>query len=134
LTVPTAQASSVATYEPSAADYYINYAPPMVEDTPEDPAVPGSDKRLSRTQKFDRKFKSGNPAAGRILAARERQAIKTGRNPADFIFKNSKQTRTAKLLTLLVEFNDSANDDFSGFSRPRTVGSAPDDCVTEPAG
>ncbi|MEV4112888.1 immune inhibitor A domain-containing protein [Nonomuraea sp. NPDC049695] len=135
LSVPTAQAASAANYEPTAADYYINYAPPAVEKDPQEPSVnDGKQRSLTPAQKFDRKFTSGNPAAGRILAARENQAIKTGRNPAEWIFKNSKQTRTAKLLTILVEFNDQANDDFSGFNRLRTVNSGPDDCVVEPAG
>ena len=37
----------------------------------------------------------------------------------------------AKLLTLLVEFNPNANDDFSGWSRPDPDN--PAECVTEPA-
>jgi immune inhibitor A len=135
LTVPAAQASSVARYEPTASDYYINYAPPRDEKQPEDPSLQGANKRsLSPAEKIDRKFSSGNPAAARVLAARENEAIRTGRNPADWIFKKTKQTKTAKLLTLLVEFNENANDDFSGFNRLRTVDSAPDDCVVEPAG
>ncbi|HEX4815874.1 MAG TPA: immune inhibitor A domain-containing protein [Nonomuraea sp.] len=135
LSVPGAQAASVAVYEPSAADFYINYAPPQAEKDSENPRpVDQRSRSLTPAQKFDRKFSSGNPAAGRILAAREREAIKTGRNPAEWIFKNSKQTRTAKLLTILVEFNEQANDDFSGYNRLRTVHSAPDDCVVEPPG
>ncbi|WP_327091366.1 immune inhibitor A [Nonomuraea sp. NBC_01738] len=128
--------ASIARYEPSAADYYINYAPPLVEKDPADPAVPGTKNAriASPAQKIDQKFTSGNPVAGRVLAARENQAIKTGRNPADWIFKNAKQTKQAKLLTLLVEFNENANDDFSGFNRLRTPDSPPDDCVVEPPG
>ncbi|MEV6153630.1 immune inhibitor A domain-containing protein [Nonomuraea sp. NPDC052129] len=134
LTVPAAPASA-ARYEPGASDFYINYAPPSVEETPDEPLLPNQKARsLSPAQKVDRKFTSGNPAAARVLAARENEAIKTGRNPADFIFKKSKQTRVAKLLTVLVEFNEQANDDFSGYNRLRTVNSAPDDCVVEPAG
>jgi immune inhibitor A len=135
LAVPPAQATSVATYEPTAADYYINYAPPQVQKDVKEPSL-GNQKARSLTpaEKFDRKFSSGNPAAGRVLAAREREAIRTGRNPAEWIFKKSKQARTAKLLTILVEFDDQANDDFSGFNRLRTVDSAPDDCVVEPPG
>ncbi|GAA3540807.1 immune inhibitor A [Nonomuraea rosea] len=134
LSVPTAQASA-ADYEPGASDYYINYAPPRVDKDPKEPAVNDQQQRsLTPAQKFDRKFTSGNPAAGRILAAREDEAIRTGRNPAEWIFKNSKQTRTAKLLTVLVEFNEQANDDFSGYNRLRTVNSDPDDCVVEPPG
>ncbi|MEU1719393.1 immune inhibitor A domain-containing protein [Nonomuraea sp. NPDC005692] len=135
LTVPAAQATSVASYQPSAADYYINYAPPRVEKEPQEPGLnKGKARSLSPAEKFDRKFVSGNPAAARVLAARENQAIRTGRNPAEWIFKNSKQVKTAKLLTVLVEFNEQANDDFSGFNRLRTTDSPPDDCVVEPPG
>ncbi|MEU0571212.1 immune inhibitor A domain-containing protein [Nonomuraea sp. NPDC005983] len=117
------------------SDYYINYAPPRVEKDPDEPSLSKNKARsLSPAEKLDRKFVSGNPAAARVLAARENEAIRTGRNPADFIFKNSKQKKTAKLLTLLVEFNEQANDDFSNFNRLRTVDSAPDDCVVEPEG
>ncbi|MFI7420613.1 immune inhibitor A domain-containing protein [Nonomuraea sp. NPDC049684] len=135
LTVPAAQATSVASYQPTAADYYINYAPPRVEKEPQEPGLnKGKARSLSPAEKFDRKFVSGNPAAARVLAARENQAIRTGRNPAEWIFKNSKQVKTAKLLTVLVEFNEQANDDFSGFNRLRTTDSPPDDCVVEPPG
>ncbi len=75
----------------------------------------------------------GNPVAARVLAKHERQAIKTGKNPWDFIYKKSKTTKQAKLLTLLVEFNDQANDDFSGWSHPKTINDV-NDCVTEPPG
>ncbi|MFI9555774.1 immune inhibitor A domain-containing protein [Nonomuraea endophytica] len=128
--------ASIARYVPSAADAYINYAPPRVEKTLEEPPTPGSPaaRSLSPAQKFDQKFTSGNPVAGRVLAARENEAIRTGRNPADWIFKKSKQTKTAKLLTLLVEFNENANDDFSGYNRLRTPDSGPEDCVVEPPG
>lgn len=134
LSVPGAHASSVANYEPAASDFYINYAPPRDEKDPADPKVTDQKSRsLTPAEKFDRKFTSGNPAAGRILAAREAQAVKTGRNPAEWM-KKADQTRTAKLLTVLVEFNDQANDDFSGFRRPRTTNSGANDCVTEPPG
>ncbi|KAB8185768.1 M6 family metalloprotease domain-containing protein [Nonomuraea phyllanthi] len=135
LSAPTAQASSVASYEPTAADYYINYAPPAVGKDPKEPSVnQGNRRSLTPAEKIDRKFTSGNPAAGRVLAKREDEAIRTGRNPAEWLFKKTKQTRTAKLLTILVEFNEQANDDFSGFNRLRSVNSGPDDCVVEPAG
>nr|WP_311132601.1 immune inhibitor A domain-containing protein [Nonomuraea gerenzanensis] len=133
LATPPAAATSVAEYQPTAADYYINYAPPAVPDDPEQPTLNEARSRsLTPAQKFDRKFNSGNPVTGRILAAREDQAIKTGRNPAEWIFKNTKQTRTAKLLTVLVEFNEQANDDFSGFNRLRSTQGEADDCVVEP--
>lgn len=118
---------SVVLYQPGAADYYINYAAPRDEPSPADPAV-------SLAQRVDRKFAGGNPVAARVLAARESQAIRTGRNPAEFLFKNARTARTARLLTLLVEFDERARDDFSGFRRPSAVNSGPGDCVEEPQG
>ncbi|NUP80722.1 MAG: protease, partial [Nonomuraea sp.] len=83
LSVPAAEATSVANYQPSASDYYINYAPPRVEKDPREPSLSkGKARSLTPAQKFDRKFVSGNPAAARVLAARENEAIRTGRNPA----------------------------------------------------
>ena len=50
-------------------------------------------------------------------------------------FKKAPSTQTARLLTVLVEFNPNANDDFSGFNRIIDINStAGVDCVTEPAG
>ncbi|GII92313.1 protease [Sinosporangium siamense] len=129
--------SGRADYRPAAADYYINYVPPQVEREVKEPAAPGKNAKaqgLSRAEIADRKFASGNPATARVLASHEQRALRTGSNPADFIFKQTPRRQTAKLLTLLVEFNDQANDDFSGFSRPRSVDAAAGDCVTEPAG
>ncbi|MEU6998491.1 immune inhibitor A domain-containing protein [Nonomuraea sp. NPDC046570] len=132
--VATAAPDPGARYLPSAADHYINYAAPAEGDNPAEPGLPGKSAKQSLGSKIERKFTSGNPAAARVLAARENQAIKTGRNPADFIFKKAGSTQTAKLLTVLVEFNEQANDDFSGYNRLRTPRSAPDDCVVEPPG
>ncbi len=73
----------------------------------------------------------GDPAAARVLAAREQEALRTGRDPAALA---GRRPRTAKVLAVLVEFDDRANDDFSGFERPRVVGGDPYDCVTEPPG
>ncbi|MFI6453249.1 immune inhibitor A domain-containing protein [Streptosporangium amethystogenes] len=128
--------SSVARYQPTAADYYINYAPPRDEPEVGDPAVPSAKARKTTpSRKIDRKYSEGNPVAARVLAGREAEAIRTGLNPADLLFKKAKTPKTAKLLTLLVEFNDQANDDFSGFSRPASVTSEdPAECVTEPPG
>ena len=127
---------SVARYEPTAADYYINYAPPRDEPEVDDPAVPsGRARKAGPARKVDRKYSEGNPVAARVLAAREAEAIRTGKNPADLLFKKARTVKTAKLLTLLVEFDDKANDDFSGFSRPGSVTSEdPAECVTEPPG
>ncbi|WP_433500682.1 immune inhibitor A domain-containing protein [Sphaerimonospora sp. CA-214678] len=126
-----------AGYQPSAKDHYINYAPPRIQSdtTLIDERVPdkGARRTLALAHSIDRKFAMGNPVAARVLAKHERQAIRTGKNPWDFIYKKSKTTKQAKLLTLLVEFNDQADDDFSGWSHPRTTADV-NDCVTEPPG
>lgn len=124
--------TSVARFTPSATDHYINYSPPRVEPEERQPRLDRRGRIIA--ERFGRKHRKGNPITGRILAAREAEALRTGRNPAEFIFKKSRQTQTAKLLTLLVEFNEKAHDDFSGFRRPRTVLGDPEDCVTEPPG
>ncbi|MEU0521666.1 immune inhibitor A domain-containing protein [Streptosporangium sp. NPDC006007] len=127
---------SVARYEPAAADYYINYAPPRDEPEVGDPAAPTSGaRRISPSRKIAQKYSEGNPVAARVLAAREAEAIRTGLNPADLLFKKAKTAKKAKLLTLLVEFNDKADDDFSGFKRPADSRSEdPAACVVEPPG
>ncbi|MEV0423060.1 immune inhibitor A domain-containing protein [Streptosporangium canum] len=128
--------TSAARYQPTAADYYINYTPPRDEPGVDDPAAPNAKARkVSPSKKIQQKFSGGNPTAARVLAAREAEAIRTGLNPADFLFKKAKTTTSAKLLTLLVEFDDKANDDFSGFVRPPDARSEdPAECVTEPPG
>ena len=78
-----------------------------------------------------RKGASGFPLAAKQLGKLEAQAIQTGKNPRQL--KQSKGTQTAKLLTVIVEFNENANDDFSGWSRP-TDYVTDEPCVTEPAG
>ncbi|GAB3900847.1 immune inhibitor A domain-containing protein [Microbispora bryophytorum] len=132
-----AAAAPTAGYQPSAKDHYINYAPPRVQGdfttTEEKVPAQGAKRTAALAKAVDHKFASGNPVAARVLAKHEKQAIRTGKNPFDFIYKKAKTTRTAKLLTLLVEFNDQANDDFSGWSHPRTIDDV-DDCITEPPG
>ncbi|WP_308170151.1 immune inhibitor A domain-containing protein [Acrocarpospora catenulata] len=134
--------TTVADWVPSASDHYINYASPMVQDDVGDAGaerVPTGANNRSGTpgqiaaERFDRKFASGNPAAARVLAGREHRAIRTGQNPFEFIYKKAKTKQTAKLLTLLVEFNENANDDFSGFSRQKST-AEPNTCVVEPPG
>ncbi|GII83163.1 protease [Sphaerisporangium siamense] len=130
--------TTVARYQPKPSDYYINYAPPRVQS---DIAAKSSEKvqtnaRLRgapNAEQFDRKYSEGNPVAARVLAKREQEAVRTGKNPSEWLYKKAKTTTKAKLLTLLVEFNENANDDFSGFSHPKTINDA-NDCVTEPAG
>ncbi|WP_309227141.1 immune inhibitor A domain-containing protein [Micromonospora thermarum] len=83
-----------------ADEFYINYAEPAVQ--------PDTDGR-------EVKGKGGIHAP----AVAEAEAIKTGKSPRQI--KAAKGTQTAKLLTLLVEFNENANDDFTDVMVPKTV-------------
>ena len=137
LGISTVSASEAAPqYQPQASDFYVNYAPPMVEKDSHGAEV--KDENGVYRPRFDdlafaidRKFSKGNPRAAKQLAKLESEAIRTGKNPRQI--KEARGTQVAKLLTLLVEFNENANDDFSGFRHPKTTGDV-NDCVTEPAG
>jgi hypothetical protein len=72
-----------------------------------------------------------NPVAPRLQAGDQQERLgKLARGAGTA--KHAPSTQTARLLTVLVEFNPNANDDFSGFERPTFVGA--EDCVTEPPG
>ena len=81
-----------------------------------------------------RHHSTGFPAAAKELARREAIADAKGVSPLRTMKKSgaSKVTK-AKLLTLLVEFDPEANDDFSGWEKPDDP-SDPTGCITEPAG
>ncbi|HEX6968853.1 MAG TPA: immune inhibitor A domain-containing protein [Micromonosporaceae bacterium] len=120
---PSAQEASAAPAVIGADEYYINYAEPRVQPDSNGPEVKGKDgiyrPALDRARAFDRKHSQGNPVTARQLAKLEAKAIKTGKNPRQI--KQAPQTQVAKLLTILVEFNDNANDDFTGVMVPKTV-------------
>ena len=75
---------------------------------------------LEKAWDYERKNTGGNPKAAKRLAALEQKAIKTGKNPRQ-IKQTKAGTQTAKLLTILVEFNEAANDDFTNVMVPKTV-------------
>ncbi|NES26262.1 M6 family metalloprotease domain-containing protein [Micromonospora terminaliae] len=118
-----AQTSGGARATIGADDYYINYAEPEVQPDTPGKEVKGKDgvftSPVDAARAYDRKFAGGNPKAARELAKLEAKAIKTGQSPRQI--KQAKGTQTAKLLTLLVEFNDKANDDFTNVYVPKTV-------------
>ncbi|WP_446217922.1 immune inhibitor A domain-containing protein [Micromonospora sp. IBHARD004] len=118
-----AQTSGQARATIGADDFYINYAEPEVQPDTAGKELKGKDgiftSAADEARTYDRKFAGGNPVAARELAKLEAKAIKTGQNPRQI--KQAKGTQTAKLLTLLVEFNDHANDDFTGVMVPKTV-------------
>ncbi|MGW5667467.1 immune inhibitor A domain-containing protein [Micromonospora sp. NPDC003776] len=126
LTVTGSAAAQEAGRAPAtigANEYYINYAEPEVQPDTAGKEVKGKDGiyagAADEARAYDHKFAGGNPVAARELAKLEAKAIKTGQSPRQI--KQAKSTQTAKLLTLLVEFNDQANDDFTNVMVPKTV-------------
>ncbi|HSR28434.1 MAG TPA: protease, partial [Actinomycetes bacterium] len=79
-----------------------------------------SAKVMAQANTFDRKHSAGNPPAAEVLGALEARSAKTGKSPR--FYKQAPSTQTARLLTVLVEFDPNAGDDFSGFERPAFVG------------
>ena len=147
--VPAIKARTTSTNAALAmkpSDYYLNLAAPLIDsDVSRDGRVPrnrpsealasGPTNDLQRWWGQQvQKHSGGFPVAARGLAQAEARALQNGNvNPNRFKKAPSKQT--ARLLTVLVEFNPNANDDFSGFNRIIDINSvAGTDCVTEPAG
>jgi len=114
-------------------DSYINYVAPRAERPVSDEVKidrktgkvtrTTSKDALAQAYAVDRKYAKGNPVAARQLAKLEAKAQKTGLSPMQIKsqYKGAKATQTARLLTILVDFNDSANDDFTGTMVPETV-------------
>jgi immune inhibitor A len=108
-------------------DFYINYVAPRVEASTDGKEVKGEDgifrpagnAAYDQALAIDRKYAQGNPRAASALANLEAQAQKTGTSPRQI--KQAKGMQEARLLTILVEFNDAANDDFTGVMVPETV-------------
>ncbi|WFF08188.1 immune inhibitor A [Micromonospora sp. WMMD1076] len=126
LTVTGSAAAQPARSAPvtiGADEHYINYAEPEVQPDTGGREVKGRDGVFSspadEARAYDRKYAGGNPIAARELAKLEAKSIRTGHSPRKI--KKAKSTQTAKLLTLLIEFNDKANDDFTGVMVPKTV-------------
>ncbi|MFE5670268.1 immune inhibitor A domain-containing protein [Agromyces sp. NPDC056523] len=133
-------ASGMATAAPQgtevsidASEYYMNYAAPHAEaafGTDETVSAgsakgtPGADAAIEKADALDRKFSQGNPQAARGLAKLEAKSIETGKSPKQL--KAAGSTQEAKLLTILVEFNEDANDDFTGLQVPTAFGAT--DC------
>jgi len=118
-------ASKSARHTPTSHDYYINWVEPKVQQNTNRVEAFGEANvnagGLDSVTAYDRKFAEGNPVAGRALAMIEAEAVRTGKNPKEIRYKNADETQVAKLLTILVEFNPNANDDFSGTMVPQAV-------------
>ncbi|MFB6611325.1 immune inhibitor A domain-containing protein [Agromyces sp. NPDC056379] len=97
---------------------------------------------IERAEAFDQKYSQGNPVAAKGLATLEASSMETGKSPRQLKqerdkghkgnkgnhhkkpeYKEAETTQEAKLLTILVEFNANANDDFSGTYVPTEFGS-----------
>ena len=123
-------------------DYYFNnIAATDGDPAAEDQRVAGQAKGKAKAQptqpaaqaKQDRS--TGFPPAAKQLARREALATTKGVSPRKTArAAGEAAVQRAKLLTLLVEFNPNANDDFSGFERPDDPLAPSGECVTEPAG
>jgi len=113
----------------ASVDYYINYVAPRAERSTDGEEVPGASgilgpatafgSPLDRALAIDRKFAGGNPRDAKQLAKLEAEALKQNVSPRQI--KNAKGQQQAELLTILVEFNNTANDDFTGTMVPETV-------------
>jgi immune inhibitor A len=106
---------------------YINYAAPHVQPSSDGKEVKGADGvfrpagsgAFDQAMAIDRKFAGGNPRDAAVLAKVEEKAQKTGKSPRNI--KQAPSTQEARLLTILVEFNDEADDDFTQTMVPETV-------------
>ncbi len=106
---------------------YINYAAPNVQPSTDGREVKGEDgvfrpagnAAYDRALAADRKFAGGNPRDAAVLAKHEEKAQKSGKSPRNI--KRAPSTQEARLLTILVEFNEAANDDFTDVMVPETV-------------
>jgi immune inhibitor A len=123
-----AAADRPARFVPTDRDFYINYVEPKVERNTDGKEVVTTEgkQKVKRSKpdpvtEYGRKFSEGNPVAGRGLAKTEAEAIRTGKNPRDIRYKQADETQVAKLLTILIEFNPNANDDFSGVMVPQAT-------------
>jgi immune inhibitor A len=114
-----------ARFQPNGDDYYINYVESRDERSAAARETPASQQakasKSPSAKEYAGKFTEGNPVAGRTLAKIEKEAARTKTNPRKIRYKTAEKTQTAKLLTILVEFNPAANDDFTNVYVPQQV-------------
>ena len=103
------------------SDQWFNPVAPQFQPDAETDVRVQQQKRtpLEEAWAVEQTYTGGNPNAAKQLADIEQEANDTGRNPRQI--KKAKGSQTAQLLTILVEFNDEANDDFSEVMVPATV-------------
>jgi immune inhibitor A len=131
---PAPQTTKIPATEMAAHGIWMSLVPPRV-DSEEfatedlvalDPSNPSAYTPPSGAQVWAAKHHLGpNPRAAKALAAAEARAIQKNKNPA----AEKKQVEYAKLLTLLIEFSDTANDEFVDWERQTDINDPT--CVTE---
>jgi immune inhibitor A len=118
---PPAATSSVAA--PDAGRPWMNTVAPKFTQHHDDKVLASKagvkKSALDEAWDYEKTYTGGNPKAARQLASLEQKAAKTGKNPRQI--KQAKATQTARLLTILVEFDPNAHDDFSGVEVPASV-------------
>ncbi|MGH3356379.1 MAG: immune inhibitor A domain-containing protein, partial [Nocardioidaceae bacterium] len=128
---PSDQPSDQPSEPATASSRYINYVAPRVQPESDHDVKVGKDGRrqpattsVERAVAYDAKFAAGNPVTAGELAEVEAQAIRTGSSPKEVRarrYKDVEQTTEAKLLTILVEFNEQATDSFADSMVPSYV-------------
>ena len=103
--------------------YFTNVADATGETAAADQKVGTAGARVqakkSTLDRLEAKRSTGFPPAAKQLARREALATTKDISPRETARQAGQENvQRAKLLTLLVEFNPNANDDFSGFERP----------------
>ncbi|MFI1583259.1 immune inhibitor A domain-containing protein [Embleya sp. NPDC020630] len=126
-----------AVWNPGPEDTYLNTVEAeFPQGTGVDGEVTAADKARKAKEGRGAKDREGNPRAAGQLRLLEAEAQRTGKSPEQLKAEKSGlapgKQQNAKLLTILVEFNENANDDFSGFNRRASV--LDPSCVVEPPG
>jgi immune inhibitor A len=129
---PAAATAKISATEMAANGQWMSLVPPRVdldEVGPEvlEPVDPsGAPASPSPSSVWAQKHHLGpNPRAAKQLAAAEARAIQKNRNPA----ADKNEVEYAKLLTLLIEFSDTANDEFVNWERQTDINDP--SCVVE---
>jgi immune inhibitor A len=132
VTTAAAETNNTSTAASSGSEHYINYVAPQVEKafskdvraSKGKKAAEQHEEAIAEAMAFDEKHAQGNPVAAHELAELEAKALKKGKSPKEIKsrYKSADSTQEAKLLTILVEFNENANDDFSGTMVPESFG------------
>lgn len=132
---PAPKTAKIPATEMAAHGQWMSLVPPRVdmeEFEPEelvevDPSATTNYTPPSHAQVWTQKHHLGpNPRAAKLLAQAEARAIQKNKNPA----AEKNEVEYAKLLTLLIEFSDTANDEFVNWERQLDI-SNEDMCVVE---